>query len=298
MKKHLYFSLLLFLSLSITGFCQNFDIQGHRGCRGLMPENSIPGFIKAIDLGVTTLEMDVVISADGKVVVSHDPYIASQICVNELGLEIKKNQQKDILIYNLLYDDIKLFDCGIIGNKEFPDQEKISAYKPLLSEVIETCEAYSQNHAKSPVNYNIELKSQPTGDRIYHPDPNLFTELVYNVLHETIPEERICIQSFDLRILGFWKMKYPDYAVSLLIANNKSVEKNIEELGFNPGVYSPNYKLINAKEVEQLHAKNIKVIPWTVNKIKDMEKMIRMGVDGFITDYPNRYFDTFAENRK
>lgn len=297
MKRSVYLSWLLLFFFSTISFCQTFDIQGHRGCRGLMPENSIPGFIKAIDLGVTTLEMDVVISADGKVVVSHDPYISSQFCVNELGAGIKKKEEKGINIYKLVYEDIKFFDCGIKGNDKFPEQQKMAVYKPLLSEVFEQCENYIRNNQKKSIQYNIELKSSLSGDHIYHPEPTLFTELVYNEINENINPERICIQSFDMRILQLWKLKYSGYKLSLLISNSKSVSKNIEKLGFTPDVYSPNFKLIKRSEVEALHNKLVKIIPWTVNEIKDMEKMIDMGVDGFITDYPNRYFDNFSSNQ-
>ena len=294
MKRHsISLAFLLFFSFSNV-FAQIFDIQGHRGCRGLMPENSIPGFLKAIDLGVTTIEMDVVVSADGKIVVSHDPYISAQFCVNELGMEINKKEEQGINIYNLMYQDVQLFDCGIKGNKDFPEQQKLSVYKPLLSEVIETCEAHIQDHNKKPVRYNIELKSSPSGDHVFHPEPNLFTELVYNVLEGSLPKDRVCIQSFDLRILHYWKMKYPDYTISFLISNSKSPTKNIEELGFIPDIYSPNYKLVNKKEVDELHGQSMKVIPWTVNEIKEMEKMIEMGVDGLITDYPDRYISNFT----
>ncbi len=292
MKPVYYFSLFLVFSVHVA-LGQTFDLQGHRGCRGLMPENSIPGFLKAIDLGVTTLEMDVVISADGKVVVSHDLYVSSQFCVNELGIEIPKKEEKKIVIFQLDYEDVKLFDCGIKGNDAFPGQQKISVFKPLLSEVVEKCESYVSQKNLPPIHYNIEIKSSPGGDHVWHPVPELFTQLVYNVLSEEVPSDRVTIQSFDLRILRLWKMKHPEYAISLLIGNSKSWSKNIEELGFVPDVYSPNYKLINGKDVQELHAKSIRVIPWTVNDIKDMKKVTDLGVDGLISDYPNRYLENF-----
>lgn len=297
MKKVINLSFFAVCIIAQSAIGQTLDIQGHRGCRGLMPENSIPGFLKAIDLGVTTLEMDVVISADGKVVVSHDPYISSQCCVNELGIKINKKDEKSINIYMLDYEDIKLFNCGVLDDKNFPEQMKLSVYKPLLSEVLKKCEGYIRSNNKQSVQYNIELKSRPSWDRLYHPEPSLFIRLVQNVLEKNISLDRICIQSFDMRILQFWKMKYPDYQLSFLVSNSKAAAKNIKELGFAPDVYSPNYKNINQKDLAVLQGKNIKVIPWTVNEIKAMKKMIDMGVDGLITDYPNRYFDNFSSNQ-
>ena len=231
----LFLAIYLLVGGSVV-LSQSFDIQGHRGCRGLMPENSIPGFIKAIDLGVTTVEIDVVISADGKVVVSHDPYISSKICVNELGREINKKEEGQINIYNMIYEDVMLFDCGINGNPSFPEQEKISVSKPLLSEVFEACEDHVKKSSKRAPRYNIELKSRPSWDGVYHPEPNLYTKLVFDVVKEVIPADRICIQSFDFRILHYWRMKYPEYTISMLVGNSKSVAKNIEELGFLKGV--------------------------------------------------------------
>jgi glycerophosphoryl diester phosphodiesterase len=276
------------------GVSQEFDIQGHRGCRGLMPENSIPGFLKALDLGVTTLEMDVVISADGKVVVSHDPYISSQFCVNELGIPISKKKEKDINIYRLHYDDVKLFDCGIVGNPDFPEQEKISVYKPLLDEVIARCESHIKQSGRSAVRYNIELKSNRAGDNIYQPEPELFTRLVYEVIKDLIPPEMVIIQSFDPRILQLWRMKYPEYKISCLMSGSKTSDKVIEYLGFKPDIFSPNYKQVNQEVVDEWHKLSVKVIPWTVNDVSEMQKLTGMGVDGLITDYPDRYFNSVS----
>lgn len=294
----LFFYLSLFLICTFSTYGQQFDIQGHRGCRGLMPENSIPGFLKAIELGVTTLEMDVVISADGKVIVSHDPYVSSQFCLDELGKDIKKSEEREINIYRMLYEDLKLFDCGSKGNSEFPEQSRMEVYKPLLSEVIETCENYSKDQGLKPIRYNIEIKSSPSGDLVYHPEPAMFIELVYNVIQGMVTADRVCIQSFDLRVLQLWKSTYSGYTLSYLIGNTKTVSKNLEELGFIPDIYSPNYKLINQKDIAELHEKSVKVIPWTINDISEMKKMVSLGVDGLITDYPNRYFANFSSSRE
>lgn len=269
--------------------CQAFDLQGHRGCRGLMPENSIPGFLKAVALGVTTLEMDVAISADGKVVVTHDLFISPEICVNEIGLDIKKD--KKILIYDLDYEDIKAFDCGIKGNDRFPEQQKVSVYKPLLQEVIDTVEQFVNIRHLSPVQYNIELKSIPGKDDISQPSPGVFTDLVYEVMKDRLPATRVIIQSFDSRILVFWKSKFPTYRLSFLTSSSQAPARQLQILGFAPDIYSPNYRTISAADVKALHDDNIAVIPWTVNDIKSMKKMINYGVDGLITDYPSRYLE-------
>jgi glycerophosphoryl diester phosphodiesterase len=269
---------------------QEFDIQGHRGCRGLMPENTIPGFIKAMELGVTTLEMDVVISADHQVVVSHDHYFSSKFCLSEVGSPIEKNGEKSALIYNLDYEDVKLFDCGSIGNPDFPQQMKIAAHKPLLSDVLSECERHLGNTGDFKVCYNIELKSAPSGDNIRHPAPEVFVELVHKVVSEAVPAERVIIQSFDPRVLRVWKKRHPSYQCSFLTSRQKSPEEVMDLLDFKPAIYSPYFKSLRQAMVDDWHSRDVKVIPWTVNKQTDMERIIKLGVDGLISDYPDRYF--------
>jgi glycerophosphoryl diester phosphodiesterase len=293
--KILISTICILLSFAFLARSQQFDIQGHRGCRGLMPENSIPGFLAAIDIGVTTLEMDVVISADGKVVVSHDPYFSSDFCVNELGLPISKKEERNIAIYDLDYEDVMMFDCGIVGNPNFPGQKRISIAKPLLCDVIEQCEKYVNSRGSSPISYNIELKSRPSGDNVEHPEPELFTRLVYESIKDLVPAERLIIQSFDPRILQFWKLKYPENRLSYLVSSPKEAEKTIELLGFKPDIFSPNFKMLKQKIVDEWHANSVSVIPWTVNEKSDMKKVMALGVDGLITDYPDRYFEFLGE---
>lgn len=117
-----------------------FDIEGHRGARGVYPENSIPGFIYALELGVTTIEMDVVVSADRKLVVSHDPWMSSAICLHPDGTPVTKDEEAGLNLYRIDYDEIKRYDCGSRGNERFPLQQKMPVCKPLFSEVIDTIE--------------------------------------------------------------------------------------------------------------------------------------------------------------
>ena len=130
---------LFFLTFLSCNKINEFDLQGHRGYRGLYPENSTIGFLKSLHLGVSTIELDVVISKDKKVVVSHEPWISKNICVDQNGNRII-NDKEDFNIYSMDYNDIKKFDCGIIGNDKFPDQKKISVFKPTLNHVIKTVE--------------------------------------------------------------------------------------------------------------------------------------------------------------
>ncbi len=265
-----------------------FDVQGHRGARGLMPENTIPAFLTALDSGVTTIELDVVVTKDRKIVVSHEPWMSSDICLKPDGESIAKKEEKDFNIYEMTYEEVKQFDCGSSGNKEFPEQVKIALAKPLLSDVIVAVENHIKSYTQYEVDYNIEIKSTEKGDDKFHPKPAEFSDLVYNLLDEYLPMNRVIIQSFDFRVLKYWHEKYPEIKLGAVVSDLRSVQSHLSELGFNPTIYIPNYRIINRSKVEFLHKKNIKVIPWTVNEISEMLALKGMGVDGFITDYPNR----------
>ncbi|MFY0591885.1 glycerophosphodiester phosphodiesterase family protein [Roseivirga sp.] len=277
---------LLCSSLLIHG--QSVDIQGHRGARGLMPENTIPAFLRAIDEGVTTLELDVVITKDKKVVVSHEPYMSSGICSKPDGTPVKSSESKSFNIYEMTYQEVSSFDCGSRGNSRFPAQEKMAVVKPLLSDLIQTVEKYLTDNNLPKLGYNVEIKSSESGDEVYHPDVNEFSKLVYAVTAGMLSEKRFTIQSFDFRVLKHMHEFYPGVTLVALIENTKGVESNLKTLGFIPNVYSPNYRLLSKKSIALCHEKGMKVIPWTVNDLKTMKRLVDIGVDGIITDYPNR----------
>lgn len=262
-----------------------FDLQGHRGAKGLLPENTLVGFKKALEIGVNTIELDVVITKDKKVLVSHEPWLNSAICLDSLGNKISEENQMKHNIYNYTYDEIKKIDCGSIGNKDFPNQKKVKASKPLLSEVIDLVESYTQNN-KVSVGYNIELKSDPKGDDLYHPTPSEFSDLVIKLLKEKSVKNNIVIQSFDTRVLEYINQKHPSYTLAYLVYKG-TVKENLDILSFTPKIYSPNHKLLSEKVVANLHKKGMKVIPWTINKKEEIRQLLNWKVDGIITDYPN-----------
>lgn len=280
--------LLLMLMTNLTIAQQReLDIQGHRGARGLMPENTIPAFKRAIDEGVSTLELDVVITKDQQVLVSHEPYMSSSICSKPDGEPVGKDESKDLNIYQMNYGQVADFDCGSRGNSRFPMQEKMAVSKPLLTDMIKAAEAYAKEKGVDPLNYNIEIKSSPKGDDVFHPEVPEFSKLVHDVIESYLPKNRYTLQSFDFRVLQYWHEHYPEVVLVALIENMKSVEKNVESLGFIPQIYSPYHKLLNKKKVEDIHEMGMKVVPWTVNTKEEMENLIEIGVDGIITDYPD-----------
>lgn len=279
--------LLSVISFQVTAQSK-LDIQGHRGARGVFPENSIPAFLYALDQGVTTLELDVVISREGKVVVSHEPYLSSNICLDSLGNEISSKDELKHNIYKMNYEQVAKCDCGSKGNERFKEQIKMSTTKPLLEDVFKAVEEHIKSETLFEVYYNIELKTEKNGDGVFHPNPAEFSRLVYELIDPYLPWNRVIIQSFDFRILKYWHQHYSHITLAALVENTKSIKANIQDLGFTPNIYSPYYKLLSAKKIADLHKMGIKVIPWTVNEKTDMQSLKKWKVDGLITDYPNR----------
>lgn len=266
-----------------------FDVQGHRGARGLLPENTLPGFLRALELGVPTLEMDVVISGDSQVVLSHEPWFSGVICSLPSGEPVPAARERDYRLFEMTYEEIARFDCGRRGHPGFPRQTPMPASKPLLREVIAASETYARAHDLPPVQYNIETKAWPEGDGVFHPDPETFTRLLYDVLVETGVKDRAMLQSFDVRTLRAGRRLDPSWRLSLLVAEelDRGLAANLDALGFVPDVYSPDYRLVDAALLEEAHRRGMQVIPWTINTLEEMQRLKALGVDGVITDYPN-----------
>lgn len=263
------------------------DIQGHRGCRGLMPENTIPAFIKAVELGVTTLELDVVITKDIQVLVSHEPWLNFETCLDENGNAIDSTIFRPFNLYTLTYDQIKKFDCGSKGHPRFPQQQKQKAVKPLLLDVITEVRNYCSQHNLPEPNYNIEIKSDSADYGIYQPQPEEFCLLVMQVIQQNFKPSTYTVQSFDFNVLRLLKKNYSEITLAALTETEPDIEKNIAALGFTPPIFSPYYFFVTEQMVSYCKQNNIRLIPWTVNKKREMEMLIKMGVDGIITDYPN-----------
>lgn len=263
------------------------EVHGHRGCRGMLPENTIPAFLKAITLGVDAIELDVVVTGDGQVLVSHEPYFAAETCLQPDGSEITQAQEKEHNIYQLTYEQIKQYDCGRKASVHFPEQQQMPAYKPLLSEVITATEAFIEQEGLEPVLYNIEIKSSLAGDTIFHPAPAVFVQLLLSVLEEhQLEESRYMIQSFDQRPLQLLHELAPGIRLGLLVEDDLPAALHITRLGFKPYAFNPHFLLLNSNTLSYAKSEGIKVFVWTVNTSEEIDNMIRMGVDGIITDYP------------
>lgn len=266
-----------------------FDWQGHRGARGLAPENTVPAFLRALEFPeIGTLELDLAVSADEQLVVSHEPWLSSAICAHPDGSAVLPEEEENLLIFKHAYLEIQEFDCGTRGNPRFPEQEAQSAHKPTLDVVVKAVEEFCESTGREIPLFNIEIKSQPEWDGIKTPAPERFAQLVADKLRELELEERACIQSFDPRSLRAMRAIAPHITLALLVENLKGLETNVASLGFVPSIYSPYYKLVRPSTVKKAHQMNMKIIPWTVNETAQMKRLQAMGVDGIITDYPNR----------
>ncbi len=283
---------VLCLFLGLLASCHTtqapFDWQGHRGARGLLPENTIPAFIKALEWGMTTLELDLAVSKDSQLIVSHDPWFNSDICQNADNSRLSKKEGENRLIWRMTVAEIKKYDCGSLGNPRFLSQQRMRVFKPTLTEMVEEVKAYCTAHKRPLPYFNIEIKSQPAWDESHTPSVKTFAALaVAHVKHLKIYEKTV-IQSFDPRALEAVHALDGGLRTAFLIENEGTVASNLSKLSFKPSIYSPNYVLVDKKTVANCHAQNIRVIPWTVNEVADMKALIKMGVDGLITDYPDR----------
>ncbi len=269
----------------------DFDKQGHRGCRGLMPENTVPAMINAVGLGVTTLEMDVVITKDKQVILSHEPFFNHEITTKPDGTFIGEKEERQYNIYQMNYAEVAKYDVGSKPHPRFAKQQKMKAAKPRLADVFDSVNNYMMMARRPFPYYNIETKTTPATDNIYHPAPAGFVELLMKVIREKQMEEQVIIQSFDFRTLQYLHQKYPQIKTAMLIEDfdTRTFEQQLKALGFTPTIYSPAYKLVTKELIGKCHAQNIRVIPWTVNTKDEIEKYKGMGVDGIITDYPDLF---------
>ena len=274
---------------------KKFHIQGHRGARGWLPENTIESCIEAVRRGVDGLEIDVVVSKDGQIVVSHEPWMSPLFCSFPDGQWVGTDGRvshheaphQEVILKNMDYEEIRKYNCGLRGNPIFSSQKPISAYKPTLYELVNAVQDYCQTENLTVPFFNIEVKSHPAWYRKLVPPPSLFIALLKQPLSK-LSEKGIqyYISSFDPLFLKLFKKEMPQVLIAFLTENKLSLELNLKRLGFMPNFYSPYYRFLTSKTVNHAHRLGIKVVTWTVNDERDAALLKKMGVDGIITDYP------------
>jgi glycerophosphoryl diester phosphodiesterase len=273
-----------------TGF-PTFYKEGHRGTRGLMPENTIPSMTKALEVGANIIEVDIYITKDGQVLIAHDPYVNINHSLNWDGSEIPKEDAKKYVWHQMNYADIRKFDVGSKPFAPFPEQQKIKTYMPLLGELIDSVEQFAAARKMPKPIYNIEVKTSPRYDSLgYNATPEVMIKKVMEVIKSKNIGNRLYIQSFDFRPLQVVHKDYPGVTIGFLTDNKTmSLEDNLKKLGFKPDIYSPGYKLVTAEMAAACKAHKMKLVPWTVNTVEEIRTLVQLGVDGIITDYPNLF---------
>lgn len=264
------------------------EVQGHRGARWARPENTLPAFEYALQLGVDTLELDTLITKDGHVVVHHDPVLNPDICLDPQGKKITAQ----IPIRSLTLKELKAYDCGSLVNPSFP-QQVIQPETPIptLDEVFEMVEKSKLSVVKK-VHFNIEIKSEEAHPE-YSPSPEEFVKLVLAVIKKHNLMKRVVLQSFDLRTLKVAHGLESMLPLSILVEDRPAEAGALVKLmkAYQAQILSPNYEWLTAQDVAEIHKIGARVIPWTPNTKEDWQSMIEKGVDGIITDNPKELLD-------
>ncbi len=285
MKKSLiYISLIAALSTACN-VQREFDKQAHRGGAGLMPENTILSAKNALNYGAT-IEMDLYMSKDSQLVVTHDPHIVSLYALYPDGRPVPEEEAKKLVLSQMNYDEIKAFEIGLKPHPTYPQQKKVSAYIPLFSALIDSAETHARvNHLKRP-KYNIQAGPAYTITDEFRAD---FVKKMMNIIVGKKINKRSMFQTFDTGMLETMHRDYPGkIEISFLVGvSGKDLEKSLKRLTFKPDIYSPYFTIVTKEMVDQCHQLGIKIVPWTVNLKEDIEKLKAMGVDGIISDYPD-----------
>ena len=249
---------------------KSIQVHGHRGARARMPENTLPAFEYAIEVGVDVLELDLAVTKDNVLVVSHDPILHAPVCTGPV---------ESAVIHELTLKQVKEWDCGAVQNPGFKEQKTIPGTRmPTLDEVFALA-------PKGKFEFNIETKifiDHP----LYSPPPVEFARLVVDAVKRHKLEKRVMIQSFDFRTLVEARKLAPEIRLSALYEQGSKDFVTLSKEGANAEIVSPEYHLVTTEKVIGAHAKGLQVVPWTANKPEDWDKLIRAGVDGIISDDP------------
>jgi len=272
----------------------DFDVQAHRGGRGETTEESLRAFAKSIELGVSTLELDIVITKDGHPVVWHDPTIDAEKCADTHPVFAADPQFPYVgkLVHELTLEQIRTLDCGR-QLAEFPRAEVVRRNKiATLPDVFALADSYQA----SDVRYNIETKVE--ADRPgASAEPQQFVDVILAAVSAAGKVDRVEVQSFDWRTLPM--VHQAELSIPLVALYDETWAGDDPMIGatmVGANIVSPDYHLVSGKPyVDRAHSLGLKVIPWTVNDADAMREQIGYGVDGIITDYPTLLRSVMAE---
>lgn len=310
--------LALLLLPALAAPSSAFDLEGHRGTRGLAPENTLAAFRRALEIGVTTIETDMAVTRDDVVVISHDPFLNPSLVRDPDGHWLGSPGPP---IRTLTLAELRRYDIGRINPtsqyaRQFPNQQSVDGERfPQLSELFDLAKTSGK-----PVRFNIETKMTPTSGADT-PDPATFARLVVAAVRAADVSNRVTVQSFDWRSLLEVKRIAPEIETACLTIQTKDNDTvSAPDGGPSPwhaglalrdhggslpamvraagcGTWSMFWHNLTAKDLAAAHTLGLKVLPWTVNERGDMRSLIELGVDGIITDYPDRLREVMAEKK-
>ncbi len=297
-----------------------FELQGHRGARGLKPENTLPAFERAIDVGVTTIETDVHLTSDHVLVLYHDARISESLCRLTPGADapdpvthplISSLTQAQLGAYradrnpDLLRFPEQSLELPLLS-RSYAEQRQRDAYRPPpLSDLFAFTEAYAgdlgastgktdeQRERARYVRFDLELKRVPfypalINDAFEGDAPGLLEELVVQTIQGARMVQRTTIRSFDHRCVRAVRRLEPRLTTAVLIAETAPVSPARLAQDAQAQIYCPDFRFLDLAQVQQAHAEGVRVIPWTVNHLDDWIRLLEWGVDGMTTDYPDR----------
>ena len=264
--------LLFFLNFTTISSQNQYKIFGHRGCRGIYPENTLIGFKKAMELNVDGIELDIVVNKNLELVISHEPYIDSLYCIKNV-LNKKEN------IFKMNIKEIQEVDCGSKFIKEFPNQIKVKEQKPTFKEFSRTFKNYQGDIL-------IEIKYDSNKINEYYPNYSSYAKLIYNETKNGRVFKNLYLMSFNIKILKELYKIMPDTKY-IFLSESKDWISQMKLLSFKPHGVGVKYKKIKKSLISEIHNNEQIIYAWTVNKLKKYKKLIALGVDGIITDYPD-----------
>jgi glycerophosphoryl diester phosphodiesterase len=244
-------------------------VHGHRGARAMLPENTIPAFEYAIRIGVDVLEMDMAVTKDNVIVISHDPILHGPVCTGS---------QESAVIRQLTFEQVRQWDCGAVQNPLFAKQKPVPGTRmPTLDEVFSLA-------ARGGFEFNIETKSFPDKPE-YTPAPEEFSRMVLEMIRKYRLEKRVILQSFDFRTLLAMKKLAPEIRLAALTQTDERDFAMIAREA-QADIISPHFSLVTDAKVSSAHAAGLQVVPWTVNAPSEWDRLIAAGVDAIISDDP------------
>jgi glycerophosphoryl diester phosphodiesterase len=273
--------LLLALAAGATAEAPRILVHGHRGARARRPENTLPAFRYAIEQGVDALEMDMAVTRDNVIVISHDPILEPPVC---------SGPAPKATIHELTRAQVREWDCGAVRNPRFDTQQTVPGTRmPTLDDVFRLA---SLGH----FDYNIETKSFPNHPE-YTPAPEEFDRLVLAKIREYRLEKRIILQSFDFRTLVAMRKLAPEIRLSALTESDPRDFAAIARDAASAEIVSPEFHLVTPEKVAAAHAAGIQVVPWTANSKTEWDRLIAAKVDAIITDDPAELIGYLRERR-